>query len=154
MSFWRKLNKLVFYISLVTACIAVIAGSIWGFCQKSIEFHVSSNEVVILNSSWIGTTILFGGTILILVLFSAWGIFLEFLDNVADIRRAVCKGQHIPSSQTSQIEQVSNTTSSVPQTEQFSAEQVVVPKGWTCTGCGKYNDADAVFCYNCGKPKE
>ena len=125
MSFWRKLNKAVFYISLAAACIAVLVVSIWGFTSEA------------LGNSWLGFVILIGGTILILVLFSAWGIFLEFLDNVADIRRAVCKGQHNPGSQTSQIEQVSNAAPSVTQTEQFSAEQVVVPKGWTCTGCGK-----------------
>lgn len=168
MSFWRKLNKAVFIISLAFSCIAVIVGAIWGFSQKS-------EGPGGVDNSWFGAVILFGGIVLILVLFSLWGIFIEFLDNVADIRNAVCGGQRILSKkqvysvQSNQSVQQANNgvqvtdgnitpassqETPVPQAEAVYIEQVITSGKWTCTGCGKNNDADSGFCYNCGKPRE
>lgn len=132
MSFWRKLNKVVFYISLVVSCLAVLGGAIWGFTQNDF--------------SWLGLVILLGGAILIPVLFSAWGILLEFLDNVADIRRAVCNGQRMQN----QPQVFSGQSSQTLQKEQI----IKTMPEWTCTGCGEKNENESKFCYNCGKPKE
>lgn len=213
MSFWRKLNKSVFSISLVAACIAVIAGSIWGFNQKSEGIH----GVAAYDNSWLGIVILVGGAILILVLFSAWGILLEFLDNVADIRNAVCNGQRMqsrPQTNTNQPSLLRNSTpynitprvsgwkcprcgtensptsthctecderkpslssasanvnptvyvspqpvlqetpQEAPQAEAVYNEQDFVFESWKCTSCGRYNEGNSNFCYNCGNPRK
>ena len=213
MSFWRKMNKVVFYISLVAACIAVLGGSIWGFNQKS----EGINGIAAYDNSWLGIVILLGGAILILVLFSAWGILLEFLDNVADIRNAVCNGQRIqsrPQTNTNQPSLLRNSTphnitprvsgwkcprcgienppqathctecderkpslssasanvnptvyvspqpvlqatpQEAPQAEAVYNEQDFVFESWKCPSCGRHNEGDSNFCYNCGIPRK
>lgn len=137
MSFWRKLNKVIFYICMVFACLGVVGGAMWGFGLRY--------------QSWMGWVILLGGAVSIPVLFSAWGILLEFLDNVADIRRAVCNGQRILSNHALQQGQIDNTAS---QAESQYAQPVFVPENWECTGCGTKNDGDSNFCFKCGKPRE
>ena len=143
MSFWRKLNKAVFSISLVAACIAVIAGSIWGFNQKSEGIY----GVAAYDNSWLGIVILLGGAILILVLFSAWGILLEFLDNVADIRNAVCKGQHMTSGQQTYSSQHPLLRNSTPNN--------ITPRvsGWKCPRCGIENSPQATRCAECDEKR-
>lgn len=165
MSFWRKLNNAIFRISLVLSCLAVVAGAIWGFSLNPDGGYGP-------DYSWLGLVILVGGTTLILITFSTWGIVLEYLDNVADIRNAVCSGQrslskqvlNVQSNQSVQQANLSGQASNVnmgssssqetPVAQAVNTEQVTSSKKWTCTGCNKNNDADSLFCYNCGKPKE
>ena len=151
MSFWRKLNTLVFKISLVVFSLALVGASIWGFLSWR---------------WWIGLIILVGGAVLIPIIFSAWGILLEFLDNVAAIRRQVC-GQPmvmntmpaqmgvIPSPEMAQMNVGVPQQVGVPMSAGMGtfSDMFSQPDKWICDGCGKKNDGDAAFCYNCGKPK-
>ena len=153
MSFWRKLNKLAFNISLVVFSLAEVGVAIWGFMEEW----------------WLGMAILGGGIIVIPILFSAWGILLEFLDNVAAIRRKVCSGQSVvmntapaqksaaPSANTAAqvIGEAPQLQGDAPMSAGAStfSDMFSQPDKWKCDCCGKKNDGDAGFCYNCGKPK-
>ena len=78
MSFWRKLNLVFFYISLVAFIIAYLV----------LVIFLLSND----NLRNLAVAVIPGGLIMIPVIFSSWGILLEFLTNVGDIRDKVCHG--------------------------------------------------------------
>lgn len=69
MSFWRRFSKVLFNISLVLSAIGVLIGMIVGFNTHFL----------------LGLGILIGGALLVLVLHSLLGTFLEMCDNIADI---------------------------------------------------------------------
>ena len=144
MSFWRKLNKVIFVISLVAFSLADIVVSIIFFCQGSWW--------------WMGLIILGGGLLLIPILFSTWGILLEFMDNVAEIKNTVCTGNikagnaQIPQNVTNKS---GNAMPGSPVSASFSSAPTVhvVSEKWACSNCGKTNDGDSAFCFNCGTRK-
>lgn len=140
MSFWRKLNKVIFAISLVVFCLGVVVGCIFGFIAEW----------------WIGLLVLGGGLILIPIMFSTWGILLEFLDNVAAIRSAVCSGAvpaPVNGSAPGQMQHGAASQPAVNQSANNAYYAPQMPDKWVCSVCGKKNDNDSAFCYNCGKPK-
>lgn len=140
MSFWRKLNKVIFVISLVVFCLGVVGGSIFGF----------------MAAWWIGLIVLVGGLILIPIMFSTWGIVLEFLDNVASIKRAVCSGAvSAPVNGYAPVQAQSGAApqTSISQQVNYAYAVPVSDKWWVCSGCGKKNDNGSAFCFNCGKSK-
>ena len=165
MSFWRKLNKVIFYICLVLTSIAVLVGTIMSFCSGRYTW-------------WLGFVVLFGGIVLIPVIFSAWGILLEFLDNVAAIRRKVCDGdtmqldpyaapvQNIPApTNAAPVQTYSAPVQSYAQPAQSYAAPLQntvqpaqnytapAPAGmWICR-CGTENEMESKFCYKCGSSR-
>lgn len=142
MSFWRKLNKVFFTLSLVFSIIAVVGGSIAGFMMGSLF--------------WLGFVILGAGLILIPAMFSIWGIFLEFIDNVAAIKRKICNGNgggYLINANIGAAAQTATAGQTDAAGAQYVARQFDNDENWNCQNCGKKNEAEATFCYNCGTPK-
>lgn len=180
MSFWRKLNKVVFYVTLVIFILAWLFFTIFAFTWDY--------------NWWWGFIIFGGGLIVIPTSFTVWGIMLEFVDNVAAIRQKVCSDQgQQPAFQSAQNVQsaqpVQNVQSAQPamtapammnmqqsvatapsapvapvmQMPNYGKAPVapvapVVPVApvngkWTCLNCAKENDAISKFCHNCGSPR-
>lgn len=165
MSFWRKMNTIVFYIMMVLFVLAWIGFSIWGF---------------FFTYFWQTGLIIFGaGLFAIPLIFTSWGIMLEFVYNVAAIRKSVCGG-HVP-----QVIQPTVVAQAVQPTAQQAVQPTVAPapamqpsgsmqftnygtapvngaapvntvpgsSKWKCIYCGMENKADSKFCSGCGKIK-
>ena len=138
MSFWRKLNLVFFYISLVAFIIAYLVLVIFILSKD----HLRSLAIMVIP----------GGLILIPVIFSGWGILLEFLTNVGDIRDKVCDGTVV-------VEQNGGKTSSLLErmgvnTQSAVAQPVQNNTGsWVCPACNCANNSNDVFCSNCGRNK-
>lgn len=177
MSFWRKLNKVVFYVMLVIFILAWLVFTVWGFTWDYLW--------------WWGFIIFGGGLIVIPASFTLWGIMLEFVDNVAAIRQKVCsdQGQQMtfqpaqnvqsaqpgmtapammnmqqnvvaaPSAPAAPVMQMPNYgTAPVAPVAPVASVAPVAPVApvngkWTCINCAKENDAISKFCHNCGSPR-
>lgn len=138
MSFWRKLNQVFFYISLAAFIIAYVV----------LVVFLLSND----NLRKLAVMVIPGGLILIPVIFSGWGILLEFLTNVGDIRDKVCNGTVV-------VEQSNGKTSNLLErlgvnTQPASAQPVQNNAGaWVCPSCNCSNSPNDVFCSSCGRNK-
>ena len=140
MSIWRKMNEIFFYIVLVLAIIAIL---------------VVSLLFVLKGNNWIlGLLTLIAGAVLIPFFFSAWGILLEFLDNVADIRNKLCDGtisvkysKNMVSKMTDAMRNNSRHVSSAP------INLSAIREKWVCPDCNSDNAEAFLSCWNCGRKK-
>ncbi len=132
MSFWRRFSKVLFNISLVLSAIGVLIGMIVGFNTHFL----------------LGLGILIGGALLVLVLHSLLGTFLEMCDNIADIRAMTVNGTL----------RVQNEAAPQNVRDTFNKLSAIADSNnddntWVCRACGTTNENTSATCKGCGKYK-
>lgn len=169
-SFWRGLFKFQFRISFA---FGIIVSVVLGALIIIISLKNSETEE---NYMWIlGILIIIGGIIFTISLHALCGMLLEFLDNVAVIKKRVCIAIEDIEDENAYIEAMSSwkctyckgknppdtvfcikcgrpKVAPVDETQPVS-QTVEVPKDWLCAFCRVKNASDSLFCMNCGKPK-
>lgn len=145
MSFWRKLNKVMFWLSFCLMEIAVIVVAILQFIAagESSRYYYSGGGMFVL----FGFITLIGGTIVVLTIHSFWGMIVECLDNVAAMKKHMC------SSAPSQPAYVQYAAPAQPVYQQPAVPQQQ-PSTWYCAGCGTTNSGSSTFCQTCGSPRQ
>lgn len=131
MSFWRRFSKILFSISLIVSGLGVIIAAIAGFTQHFL----------------IGLGILIGGALLVIVVHSLIGTFLEMCDNVADIRAMTVNGTLRVQNEAAP-QNVRNTYNKLSAIADSNND-----KTWVCRACGTTNDNSSATCKGCGKYK-
>ena len=174
-SFWRILNKVCFYIcislcALLHMLVSIIAlGTMrieksytWfdnGRREVEIHFFTPENIKALL--------VVLGGLLLLALLFTVWGIMLEFFYNIKELRDMVCCGKIKikPKGDNVAFLAAEPTACEKPSLAQPFVEPVgyeppaAAPPpadnggAWVCPGCGSVNDATFLFCDNCGYKK-
>ena len=167
MSFWRILNRISFYISMAFYII-----SFWGLLLLSLASKSYNNRLL----RWFGydysqyydqygkevadsvrnilnVTTFLAGILLFVVIFTCWGICLEFFDNVKELRDMVCDGKI-------KIKPKGDTITFLSAEPIVYEQTVSTPppaddaRDWVCPGCNKTNEAMFSFCANCGQKKQ
>ena len=109
MKMWRGIAHILFGLSIAASFVGVIYGA-WFFFDNRNE--------------GLGFLVLIGGTVVVLVAHTVFGMFIELCNNIAAIRSA---------------------QSGAP-----VVEEPVLAKDWKCSACGAVNDRNATFCSECG----
>ncbi len=113
---WRKFNKIVFALALGLAVFGCV-------------------PLIILLIAYVpyGVWLAIGSILLLLISFSAWGMLLEYFDNIAQIKEKVCM--------------------STPTFTPCESEPEIENSDWECIHCGSLNKINQDYCKDCGKYK-
>lgn len=138
--FWYNLNRGFFKFSLVSSIVLAVLLSVLCFY---IAWDFGVGWLIL-----IGFIVLIFGVFYAIVIHSLWGLSLEFINSVYEIREDL----KITKNEISQIKKISKNNET-NQNELLSEDDTDIKQYWECPKCGKSNPDSMNYCVVCGTHK-